>query len=153
VYQRGTSYATRFLAGFTDAGTDLGVNAAAQACEPTFEGVATALAELEAALPGLSGLVVHNEAALMPLLERLRATGRSVPGDVSIVAVCPRDVAYAHPVPLTSIDIPAPEVGTLAVEMAMGLLDGGRRAETRLLAPTLVERGSCGNLGATLLTS
>jgi DNA-binding LacI/PurR family transcriptional regulator len=153
VYQRGTSYATRFLAGFTDAGQDLGVNAVVQACEPTFDGVKAALAALDDALPGLTGLVVHNETALMPILEQLRASGRSVPGDVSIVAVCPRDVAYAHPIRLTSIDIPALEVGTLAVEMAMGLLDGGRHAETRLLAPTLVERDSCGNLGVTLLTS
>jgi DNA-binding LacI/PurR family transcriptional regulator len=156
VYQRGTSYATRFLAGFNDAAKDLGVTAAVHACEPTFDGVEAALADLDAALPGengLTGLVVHNESAIMPLLERLRASGRSVPGDVSIVAVCPRDVAFAHPVRLTSIDIPALEVGTLAVDMAMGLLDGGRHAETRLLAPTLVERDSCGNLGATLLTS
>lgn len=153
VYQRGTSYATRFLAGFTDAAKDLGVAVAVQPCEPTFTGVETALAGLDAALPELTGLVVHNESALMPLLEQLRASGRSVPGDVSIVAVCPRDVAYVHPVRLTSIDIPALEVGTLAVEMAMGLLDGGRHAETRLLAPNLVERDSCGNLGVTLLTS
>jgi DNA-binding LacI/PurR family transcriptional regulator len=143
VYQRGTSYATRFLTGFTDAAADLGVTSAVQACEPTFDGVKAALAELDAALPELSGLVVHNESALMPLLEQLRASGRTVPGDVSIVAVCPRDVAFAHPVRLTSIDIPALEVGTLAVEMAMGLLDGGRHAETRLLAPTLTERDSC----------
>jgi DNA-binding LacI/PurR family transcriptional regulator len=153
VYQRGTSYATRFLAGFTDAAKDLGVTTAVQACEPTFDGVEAALAGLDQALPDLTGLVVHNESALMPLLDRLRASGRTVPGDVSIVAVCPRDVAFAHPVRLTSIDIPALEVGTLAVEMAMGLLDGGRHAETRLLAPTLVERDSCGNLGGTLLTS
>jgi DNA-binding LacI/PurR family transcriptional regulator len=150
VYQRGTSYATRFLAGFTDAAQDLGVSVAVQPCEPTFDGVQAALAGLDAALPELTGLVVHNEAALMPVFEQLRASGRSVPGDVSLVAICPRDVAFTHPVRLTSIDIPALEVGTLAVEMAMGLLDGGRHAETRLLAPSLVERDSCGNLGGVL---
>ncbi len=143
VYRRGTSYATRFLTGFTDAAKDLGVTATVQPCEPTFEGVEQSLAEIDAAGPRPSALVVHNEAALMPLLDRLRAGGRRVPGDVSIVAVCPRDVALSHPVRLTSIDIPALEVGTLAVEMAMGLLDGGRPAETRLLAPTLTERDSC----------
>ncbi len=153
VYQRGTSYVNRFLAGFTDAAKDLGVATAVQPCEPTFDGVDAALTGLDEALPDLTGLVVHNEAALMPLLDRLRASGRSVPGDVSIVAVCPRDVAVAHAVRLTSIDIPALEVGTLAVEMAMGRLNGGRHAETRLLAPTLTERDSCGNLGGTLLTS
>jgi DNA-binding LacI/PurR family transcriptional regulator len=143
VYQRGTSYATRFLTGFTDAGRDLGIDAVAHPCEPTFEGVAQWLAEV----PGVAALVVHNEAALRPLIDQLRAEGRAVPRDVSVVAVCPRDVALAQPVPLTSVDIPAHDVGTLAVEMAMGLLRGGRHAETRLLAPTVVERASCADVG------
>jgi DNA-binding LacI/PurR family transcriptional regulator len=47
------------------------------------------------------------------------------------------------PINLTSIDIPAHDVGTLAVETAMRLLDGRRVEYTRLLAPSLVERDSC----------
>jgi DNA-binding LacI/PurR family transcriptional regulator len=148
VYQRGTSYATRFLAGFSDAAADLGVTAATQPCEPTVDGVREAVGHLDAEIAGLTGLVVHNESALMPLLDRLRADGRQVPRDLSVVAVCPRDVALAHQVALTSLDIPANDVGTLAVEMAMGLLQGGRHAETRLLAPTIVERASCADVGA-----
>jgi DNA-binding LacI/PurR family transcriptional regulator len=143
VYHRGTSYATRFLAGFSDAGVDLDLTVSAHACEPSFEGVRDCLRQIEADLPDLSALVVHNEEALAPLLDLLRGSGRRVPEDISVVAVCPRDVALALPVRLTSADIPAHEVGTLAVEMAMGLLSGGRRPETRLLAPTIVERDSC----------
>ena len=139
VYERGTSYATRFLAGFADAAAGLGITAWTQPCEPNFEGVRAALGEL----PAVTALVVHNEAALMPIVEGLRSSGRRVPQDVSVVAVCPRDVATALPIRLTSVDIPAEDVGTLAVEMAMGLLDGGRHAETRLLAPAIVERDSC----------
>jgi DNA-binding LacI/PurR family transcriptional regulator len=47
------------------------------------------------------------------------------------------------PVRLTSVDIPAQDVGTLAVETAMDLLEGRAGAGTTLLAPTLVERESC----------
>ena len=87
--------------------------------------------------------MVHNEAALAPLLGILRDHGRRVPRDVSIVAVCPPDIAVGLPVPLTSVDIPAHEVGALAVEMVMHLLGGEHGAQTRLLAPTLTERDSC----------
>ncbi|GAB3800597.1 LacI family DNA-binding transcriptional regulator [Micromonospora zhanjiangensis] len=143
VYQRGTSYADRFLGGFIEAAAEFGVRAVARSCEPGGDGVRACLAGIDAELPDVTALVVHNEEALLPLLDELRIRGRRVPTDVSVVAVCPRDVAVAQPVRLTSADIPAHEVGTLAVEMAMGLLAGRAAPTTRLLAPTLVERDSC----------
>jgi DNA-binding LacI/PurR family transcriptional regulator len=143
VYLRGTSYATRFLAGFSDAVAHFGLASVAHPCEPTFDGVAACLALVDAELPRATAFVVHNESALAPLLSILRAAGRRVPEDLSIVAVCPEDVALGLPVRLTSIDIPAHEVGALAVEMVMHLLNGRHGAQTRLLAPTLTERESC----------
>jgi len=143
VYERGTTYAGRFLTGFTEASERLGLQTVAHSCEPGAAGVREALAEIEDELPGVTALVVHNEEALVPLLEELRARGRRVPDDLSIVAVCPRDVATGLPVRLTSADIPAHDVGTLAVEIAMNLLDGRRTEGIRLLPPTIVERDSC----------
>ena len=143
VYQRGTSYATRFLAGFDDAIVHFGLTSVAHPCEPSYEGAQECLRMVDRELPELTGLVVHNEAALAPLLGILRDHGRRVPRDVSIVAVCPPDIAVGLPVPLTSVDIPAHEVGALAVEMVMHLLGGEHGAQTRLLAPTLTERDSC----------
>jgi DNA-binding LacI/PurR family transcriptional regulator len=143
VYQRGTSYATRFLAGFNDAVAQYGLNAVAGSCGPTFDGVTECVRRIDAELPDVTGLVVHNESALPALLDILRARGRKVPDDVSIVAVCPPDLALGLPIPMTSVDIPAHAIGTLAVEMAMDLLDGRRGPETRLLAPHLTERASC----------
>jgi DNA-binding LacI/PurR family transcriptional regulator len=143
VYRRGTGYADRFLAGFTEAAAALGLRTAARPCEPGAEGVRACLAGIDAALPAVTALVVHNEEALRQVLDRLRASGRRVPADVSVVAVCPRDVALAMPMPLTSIDIPAHDVGGLAVEAAMKLLDGRDTEPVQLLPPTLVERESC----------
>jgi DNA-binding LacI/PurR family transcriptional regulator len=143
VYKRQTTYADRFLTGFLEASAELELRTVTHPCEPGAEGVRSCLADLDAELDGLTALVVHNEEALRPLLDLLHATGRRVPDDVSIVAVCPRDVAMAMPIHLTSIDIPAHDVGTLAVETAMRLLDGRRVEYTRLLAPSLVERDSC----------
>lgn len=144
VYERGTSYATRFLDGFTDAVRELGVEALARPCEPSHEGAADWLARIDEELPGVTGLVVHNESVVGPLLGLLRASGRRVPEDVSIVAVCPEDVALGQPVQLTSIDIPAQQLGALAVELVLHVLDEGGRAQSRLLAPALTERDSCG---------
>jgi DNA-binding LacI/PurR family transcriptional regulator len=151
VYLRGTGYAARFLTGYTEAAADLGLHAVAQPCEPTFDGVQDCLDRITGALAGVSALVVHNEAALVPLLDRLRAAGRRVPWDVSVVAVCPREVSFALPLRLTTAEIPAQEVGTMAVELAMRHLDpeGGRRGgrrpepECRLLPPAIVEGDSC----------
>jgi DNA-binding LacI/PurR family transcriptional regulator len=143
VYERGTTYAQRFLTGFTRASAELGLQTVAHPCEPGAAGAQECLAWVDAELPGTTALVVHNEEALVPLLEALRAAGRRVPRDLSIVAVCPRDVAMAQPVRLTSADIPAHDVGTLAVRTAMNLLAGRRSPGVRLLPPTITERDSC----------
>ncbi|MFE9204828.1 LacI family DNA-binding transcriptional regulator [Micromonospora sp. NPDC007230] len=144
VYQRGTGYAERFLSGFTDAVAHFGLASVAHACEPTFDGAAECLRRVDAELPDATALVVHNEAALGSVLGILHAAGRRVPDDVSVLAICPDDVALGLPVRLTTVDIPADEVGALAVEMLMNLLDGRHGAQTRLLAPVLTERDSCG---------
>jgi DNA-binding LacI/PurR family transcriptional regulator len=148
VYQRGTSYATRFLAGFADAVGEFGLASASHPCEPTFDGALACLNRIDAELPGVSALVVHNEAALSPLLGILRSSGRRVPEDVSVVAICPEDVALGLPIRMTSVDIPGHQLGALAVERVMSLLRGERGAETRLLAPTLAERDSCADAPA-----
>jgi DNA-binding LacI/PurR family transcriptional regulator len=146
VYRRGTSYADRFLAGFAEESAELGLETMTHPCEPGQHGVRTCLADIDAELPGATALVVHNEEALRPLLEQLRTAGRRVPQDLSVVAVCPRDVALSTPIPLTSVDIPSHEVGGLAVETAMRLLDGRSTEPIRLLPPTLVERESCAEI-------
>ena len=143
VYRRQTTYADRFLSGFLQTSAELGLRTLAHPCEPGAAGVRDCMADIDAQLPGVTALVVHNEEALRPLLDLLRSAGRRVPEDISIVAVCPRDVATSMPVDLTSIDIPAHDVGTMAVETAMRLLDGRRVEYTRLLEPRLAERDSC----------
>jgi DNA-binding LacI/PurR family transcriptional regulator len=143
VYERGTAYADRFMTGFTAAATEFELSTTAHPCAPGMEGVRACLGLIEADVPGATALVVHNEDALPPLLEHLKSTGRRVPQDVSIVALCPRDVALGLPVRLTSVDIPTHDVGTLAVRMAMDMLDGRPGPSIRLLPPTLVERDSC----------
>lgn len=62
-------------------------------CEGTFESVAGVVSRILADRPDTTGFVVHNEGAIQPLLSLLRASGRVVPEDVSVVALCPEALA------------------------------------------------------------
>jgi DNA-binding LacI/PurR family transcriptional regulator len=94
--------------------------------------------------PRTTGLIVQNEAVIPPLLSLLRTTGRIVPEDVSIVAVCPDQIAEQTSPQLSSVNLPAAELGARAVELLMGRLADGGAGEVVLIPPTLRVRGSTG---------
>jgi DNA-binding LacI/PurR family transcriptional regulator len=142
VYSRGTSYAGRFLNGFQQTATAHKMRATTMPCAPTYAALRTCLDNLLARRRAITGLVVHNEAILGPLLAELDKRGKKVPQDISVVAVCPDDMAVSQAIPLTSVSIPAATVGQLAVEMAMKQLSGDRDPVVRLLPPELTDRGS-----------
>lgn len=142
VYQRDTGFAHRTRAGFLEAAGRLGLTASARACGESLLEVRATLAELLAEDPGLTGLVVHNEAAVAPVLTVLAELGRRVPDDVSVVAICPDQVAMSAVPALSSVLIPAEEVGRQAVGLLMRKLGGSAVPEATLLIPSLTERHS-----------
>lgn len=146
VLERHTSYADRVTRGFREAAGAHGLTAHVLPCPGTPAGARGVVDELLASAPGVTGLFVHNERALPHVLTRLRELGRGVPDDVSVLALCPEDVALAQQVPMTAIDLPAALIGSLAVDMVMARLDGDQPAETRLLTPVLTARGSTARL-------
>lgn len=146
VYRRGTGYAKRFLLGFHEAAAEIGVRAVSRPCPASYDATSRCLAELFAADPDITGLVVHNEAVLPAVLADLRQSGRRVPADVSVIAVCPDSMAASQPVPLTTVAIPAEELGALAVELTVRQLAGPAVPQIRLLAPRLVCRQSTADI-------
>jgi len=142
VYQRGTGFAHRTLAGFREAAAAHGVTATAGPCEENLAAVQRRIAELVDRRPRVTGLVVHNEAAVEHVLVALRRAGRRVPEDMSIVAICPDEVAERASPPLTSVLVPAEEVGAQAVNLLMHKLEGKPTPESSLLAPRLIARDS-----------
>jgi DNA-binding LacI/PurR family transcriptional regulator len=142
VYERGTGFAQRTRAGFLETADALGVSAVAVACEDGATEVTHAVRTLLDRNPAVSALVVHNEAAVAHLFTALSALGRRVPEDVSVVAICPDEVAERTTPELTSVLIPAEEVGTQAVALLMRKLDGEAVPEASLLAPRLTVRAS-----------
>ncbi|MEV4562539.1 LacI family DNA-binding transcriptional regulator [Nonomuraea sp. NPDC049421] len=142
VYDRGTGFATRTREGFVEALGTHGIEGVALPCEETFDEVYETVRDLLLDHPGLSGLVVHNESAVGHVLAALRQLGRRVPDDVAVVAICPDDVAERASPPLTSVLIPAEEVGREAVRLVMDKLEGRVVPDSTLLPPQLAVRAS-----------
>jgi DNA-binding LacI/PurR family transcriptional regulator len=146
VYRRHTGFAERTLSGFQDRARELGLRTLHRPCEGTFEGAAGVLARVFDDRPGTTGFAVQNEAAIPPLLSLLRTSGRTVPEDVSVVAIGPDQNTLQTSPRLTSIPVPAEELGRRAVEMALGPAAG--RPGVVLLDPVLTLGESTGRAPA-----
>ncbi|MFD4636096.1 LacI family DNA-binding transcriptional regulator [Lentzea sp. NPDC058436] len=149
VYHRHAGYAERTLAGFRVRAGERGLRFVHRTCEGTYESTAGTLARVLADRPGTTGFVVQNEGAIGPLLSLLRTSGRTVPEDVSVVALCQDQLAEQFAPRLTAVTGSAHELGRVAVEQIVGRLtavrDGGRPADDRvLLTPVLTVRESTG---------
>ncbi|ACU73794.1 transcriptional regulator, LacI family [Catenulispora acidiphila DSM 44928] len=142
VYRRHTGFAARTLTGFQRGVAERGLRAVHRPCEGTYESAAGVLARILEERPTTTGFVVQNEAAIAPLLSLLRLAGRVVPEDTSVVAICPDQVALQSSPRLTSVSIPAEEMGRRAVRQAMAQLEGNRRSSLTLLPPRLTVRES-----------
>lgn len=144
VYVRGTAFAQRVVQGFTAAADRNRLTSVVHPCEASPAAARTLAEQLLREQPALTGVVVHNEAVLEPLIDAFEELGLRVPGDLSVTAMCPDELAEAVRVPVTSVAVPAAEVGARAVELLMGKLGGKGVPEATLLAPRMTERGSTG---------
>jgi LacI family transcriptional regulator len=142
VYARDTGFAHRTRAGFMETARGYGMRAVAQPCEEHPEAVRQELRGLFERYPDLSGLVVHNEAAVGHVLAALPAMGRQIPADVSVTAICPDEVAERASPALTSVLIPAEDLGRQAVSLLMRKLAGNPVPDATLLDPRLTVRES-----------
>jgi DNA-binding LacI/PurR family transcriptional regulator len=106
--------------------------------------MAVTLARILDERPSTTGFVVQNEQAVEPLLALLRQQGRAIPEDVSVVAICPEQVAVQASVRLTSVAIPAQEMGRHALERLVAKLEGRGEDEVVLIEPELTVRASTG---------
>ena len=140
VYERGTGYAERLLSGLHAAVGDHRITLGVAPCESSMAGLRASVTRLLDEQPGLTALIVHNESVLPALRDVLLERQRRLPQDVSVVAICPDDMASSHGIDYTNIAIPADELGTAAVDMVMDRLPGRAATETRLLAPDLTVR-------------
>jgi DNA-binding LacI/PurR family transcriptional regulator len=144
VYRRGSGFAERMLAGFESRSRQRGLEARHRTCDGSHASAGALVAEMLAEDPRPTGIVLHNEGAVGPLMEALRRAGRRVPEDVSIVALCPDALAEQTSPPLSSVLIPAEELGTRAVDLLMQKLAGVPAVGATLIPPRLTVRESSG---------
>ena len=140
MYQRNTGYAQRTMAGFGAAAMRRGIASTALPAEDDYESVLVSVRSLLRTQPAMTALVVHNEAALGWVAGSLRALGRRVPDDVAVVAICPDELA--EQMQLTSVQLPAEELGRQAMELLVARLNGHPTAPLTLLPPKLSGRAS-----------
>ena len=95
VYERGTGFAHRTTAGFREAAAAHGLRRSwCPARTPRTRSPPQVDRPVRTSGPELTGLVVHNEAAVDHVLAALRgARPARCPDDVSVVAICPDEVA------------------------------------------------------------
>jgi DNA-binding LacI/PurR family transcriptional regulator len=151
VYERKSSYAFRFREGFERARGEFAIDGHWYPVEPSYQSTREVLQEHFARYPETTGLVVHNESILGEVLAVLADEGLRVPEDVSLVALCPPDLAVNQRVALTSIAVPTGDIGAAAVDLVLGLVDGTALAESRLIAPVLTIRSSTARPRAQIL--
>ena len=148
VYRRNTGFAHRAMAGFSAAAMRRGIATTAMPAEEDYESVLRSVQALIRAHPTMTALVVHNDAALGWVNSCLRASGRKVPGDVAVVAICPDELAEQVSPPLTSVRLPVDELGRHAVELLVGKLEGRAVPPLLLLPPRLSRRVSTPELAS-----
>ena len=133
VYARGTSYAIRFAAGVEREANRRGVTAARSACSGD-AGETHALVD-KLLGDGVTGFIVHNEAALPSVVAALAGRGQEVAEKIKVVAIGPRALLASPLLNTGVIDIPGHTIGGHAVDMLIDLIDGKALPERRLVAP------------------
>ncbi|MCX5206307.1 LacI family transcriptional regulator [Streptomyces sp. NBC_00237] len=144
VYERKTGFAERTIDGLRTRAREVGLRVLHRPSEGSYAAMAGTLGQIFTERPDVTGFVVQNEQALEPLLSLLRQDRRAVPEDVSVVAVCPEQVALQGSVRLTSVTIPAREMARHAVDRLVAKIDGRTDDEVLLLKPELIVRASSG---------
>jgi DNA-binding LacI/PurR family transcriptional regulator len=142
VWERHTSFLERVLRGARQTADRNKATLTALPSPADAPGAQESLQQILEIDPSISALVVHNESALPHVLSHLGNLGKKVPEDMAIVALCPRATAENQLVPVTSIDLPAVDIGRAAVELTLSLLDGSSQSQTRLLPAVVTKRGT-----------
>jgi LacI family transcriptional regulator len=84
-----------------------------------------------------------NDAVAIGASAAIRDVGLSVPDDIAVVGYNDSPISAMLPTPLTSVRIPLTDMGTLAVDVLIAMLNG-EHYESHVLEPNLVVRESSG---------
>ena len=93
--------------------------------------------------PGLTAVFAANDLSAIGAINAIAASGRSVPGDVSVVGFDDLRLARFTSPPLTTVRQPADEIARHSTELLLGMIAGRRpRKIHHLFVPELILRSS-----------
>jgi LacI family transcriptional regulator len=124
----GNAAAPERVAGVRQAVEDRGLDAASVPIvvgEPGVRGGESALGQLLTAAPDTTGVVAYNDLMAIGAMRAIRASGRAVPGDFSVVGFDDIAIAAYTDPPLTTIAQAIGELGRWAVERLVDRLSEG----------------------------
>jgi DNA-binding LacI/PurR family transcriptional regulator len=102
-----------------------------------------AMEELLAADSGLTAVFAANDLSALGAINAIVASGRSVPGDVSVVGFDDLRLARYTSPPLTTVRQPAREIARHSTELLLGMIAGRQPGKLHhLFPPELVVRSS-----------
>ena len=93
-------------------------------------------------LKGCTACACYNDETAYKLVRICQTAGKCVPEDISIIGIDNSALAQFCPVPLTSLENPAEELGRTAAEMMTGRILRNEKMESREFEPELVMRSS-----------
>ena len=132
--------------GFEAAVRELGLSGVAHPCDDDAMGGERCAERILAEHPETTGIVTVNEAALGGLYRGLAAAGRRIPRDISVTGIAGARWAEAVTPALTAADVPAREMGRIAIDLLLErIADPGTPPRHRLLMPPVVLRASTGS--------
>ena len=90
-----------------------------------------------------TAIFAFNDAMALGVMRRLRESGRSVPGDVSVAGFDDTSAAVLGETPLTSVALQSVDLGRRAAQILLDLLDGeGAHNDETVMAGRLMVRAS-----------
>ena len=94
---------------------------------------------------GATGIICASDPLALGAIRAARRVGLSVPGDLSVIGYDDSVLMSATDPPLTTIRQPIDAIGSAAVDMLVGQIEGLPVSADELLQPELVARGTTAN--------
>jgi DNA-binding LacI/PurR family transcriptional regulator len=87
------------------------------------------------AQPDITAIVTTHELGSQGILQAARAHGRSVPGDLSLIALMTEQISDLHAPPITYVDFPSYTMGYQALNILIRVLEEVRAEPEQILVP------------------
>lgn len=130
----------RAQATFTSSAARRGLSATVTFCGPSTAGGREAARELLEQDPDVTAILIMKDDSTFGLMAGLRALGRSIPDDMSVLSIASSGIEGAHHEPaLSTMVSPSRELGCLAADALIGQLEGTLVELPHVLIPCALE--------------